>query len=248
MKWTLIGLTVAAILMPASARICAAQDQQLIIVTGTVREDFDILYDEFGRPGIGIQRTADFAVQAVELINDSRKKEDRYTELRATIDAMLDAAEEDPSIDIAVGDYIVFDLSSSADVSLFELKTPPDTTQATLLIKSPLQNAPADAPTMIKRLKSFIAEAEGFGRTVIELKGELDLTMYSPNQYRDQIIAAMADDVGRITERLGDDYRVFLYGAHNPVVWERVGVSDLFLYIPHAYTIAPKTATVGRRR
>jgi hypothetical protein len=40
--------------------------------------------------------------------------------------------------------------------------------------------------------------------------------------------------------KMGPDYAVETKGLERPVEWSRASLTDVFLYVPYAYTVGPK--------
>ena len=92
-----VGLSLA-LLTPAPA---AAQDDE-IVVTGTRLSRADSFSDLGGAPGITVVKKGDFLLLGVTIESDARERRERLKEISDTIQAFLDAAKADESIELSI--------------------------------------------------------------------------------------------------------------------------------------------------
>ena len=95
-----------------------------------------------------------------------------------------------------------------------------------------------DVPAAIANLTAFIKKARISGRTEIEPEGEVDLSLVTPEKYRDEIIGKITEDAKKLREAVGSKCRIQLSGLANRVSWQRSDVSELTLYIPYQIQLA----------
>jgi hypothetical protein len=69
--------------------------------------------------------------------------------------------------------------------------------------------------------------------------GDLTLSIVGPDQYRSRIIDLVAADAKATAAKLGPDYAVEAKGLDRPVEWSRASLTEVFLYVPYAYTVVP---------
>lgn len=100
-----------------------------IIVTGSRREADD--YDA-SIPAIGLRRTADYAIQEVAVIGDTRETEKRREEIFQMVRGAIELAAKRPGIELATGEMVVEPLTL-ANYRNLPLATDgrPDTDRAT---------------------------------------------------------------------------------------------------------------------
>jgi len=114
----------------------------------------------------------------------------------------------------------------------------PDTSRATIHVSTRLTGK-SNPGVLIDKLKTFVSGTAVVGRTVLEAQDEVEISIRDPNQYRDQIVKLVAQDIGRVTSALGADYRIHLMGIDRRVKWVRSGLSEVTLYIPYSYDVLP---------
>lgn len=230
----LLAATMLATALPAVA--------QEVVVTGQRRGAY--LNAETGnepssRPIINLKRTADFAVQIVRIIGDTRDETKRREEIYAMLESAIGLAARQ-GVELAVGDYLVEPLT------IANFKNVPlsyggrsDTEQATFLVKTRLV-AGMDAKTALERITKYIRAVPPVGRAELEPIGGMTLSVVSPDQYRSQIIKLIAADAATTAAEFGPGYGVDVTGLDRPVEWARASLTEVFLYLPAAYTIRPK--------
>lgn len=191
------------------------------------------------RPIINLRRTADFAVQPVQIVGDTRDEAKRYEEIYAMVRGAIELAGKH-GVELSIGDYIVEPLTLANYKNLIlQSGGRSDTNVARFLIKAKLA-AGMDAKTALERITSFIKAVPAVGRAEIESLGSLTLSVVSPDQYRAQIIDLIVADAAANAAKFGPDYGVAATGLDRPVEWARASLTEVFLYLPAAYTVQPK--------
>ena len=221
------------------AQAAPAQDfsESEIIVTGARREADD--YDE-SVPAIGLRRAADFAIQAVTVVGDTRDQQKRRDEIFAMIRGAIALAGRTPGIELATGEMIVEPLGL-ANYRNLDLTSDgrPDTDRAGFLVKTRL-GAGTDAKAALDRIAAFIKAVPTVGRAEMRASGDLTLSVIGPDQYRQRIVELVAADARETAAKLGPDYAVQATGLDRPVEWSRASLTDVFLYLPYKYTVLPR--------
>ena len=217
----------AACLVPA---ISSAQLEE-IVVTGS-RVDF------YGMPTVTVVKEADFLVQNIRLVNDSRAPDLRRDEIIGTIEAMLRRAEQMPGMALSYGTGFLEPINLT-DESLQLIEDSDRIVTSFVDFSAKLEfDASADARDQIASLRDFISGTEIVGRTEIEPLGDIGLSIVGPEQYRYEIIQAIADENRRLQEALGSECKVSIDGLEARVEWERTNVSELTLYIPYGIEVS----------
>jgi hypothetical protein len=207
-----------------------------IMVTGSRIERDD---DAARLPVIGLKRTADFAVQRVTVVGDTREQEKRRDEIMAMVRGAIELAGRRGDIDLATGAQSVEPLTLANYRNLpLAGDGRPDTDYASFLIKTRL--AGTDAKAALDRIAAFIKAVPTAGRAEMRSSGDLTLSIVSPDQYRGQIVDLVAADARVTAARLGPDYGVMASGLDRPVEWSRASLTEVFLYVPYGYTVVPK--------
>lgn len=235
-------IAVAAILallpLPVLAqdRTAAELGQQDIIVTASRREadGFDA-----SQPAIGLRRRADFAIQELTITGDTRDEAKRHAEMFDMLRAAITQASRN-GVQLATGDTVVEPLTidNYRDLTL-KKDSRPDAEKLQFLVKAPL-GVGSDAKAALDRIDAFVKAVPTVGRALMEKSDDLTLSIVAPDQYRPQIVQAVADDARAMAARFGPDYAVEARGIERPVEWTRAGLTDVLLYIPYQLTIVPK--------
>ncbi|MES2444941.1 MAG: TonB-dependent receptor [Pseudomonadota bacterium] len=228
----------AAALLSAAAPAFA----QEMVVTGS-RRDANQGYVNgviaTGRPIVTLRRTADYAVQTVRVVGDTRDSEKRRTEVRATVRNAIEAAGK-AGVELSVGDYVLEPLTLANYATLpMSGDGRADTDQTFFLAKVRLGPG-VDDKAALARIAAFVAAVRREGRTTIQADGGLSLSVVNPDQYRKQIIKLIAADAASSATEFGAGYGVEVTGLDRPVEWTRASQTDVFLYLPAAYKVVPK--------
>ena len=230
-----------AIVAAVSAAPAQAQDPddggaEEIVVTGARMVEWDP--DDI--PHVSVVRRADNLVTSVRVEADTRDRTQRLNELRATLRNMAAAAAQSPVIELGVGSDVIGELDQNQlDRIIIPDGTKPDFSFATLLIKTRV--GPGDSfDTAAGRLRAFAAATKTVGRAQVVPSNDYDLTLVNPNQYRPQIMAAVAQDARSAAASFGEGYGVRLEGLENRVTWYQYSPLELALFIPYTLEIMPR--------
>ena len=219
----------------ASATAVFAQEEMGEIIVTAQRTSADYYEDE--QPVIGLKRTADSAVQAVEITSDSREEDVRKREIQAMLEAAIKRAET-AGVELVTGDFELVQLTlANYKELIFRSGNRPDTSEVGFFVKSKLAGSTGSAQT---RIDSFIKGVPATGRSLIEKQGGLTLTIINPDQYRDQIVKLVSAESIKYAGFFGTDYGVDVTGLDQQLSWSQASGTEVFLYIPYRFSIKPK--------
>lgn len=219
---------------PAPAQIVGGEE---VVVTAS-RRDADG-YDE-RIPAVGLKRVADFAVQEVVVSGDTRDGPRRRDEIYALVRSAIQLADRSGGIQLATGDMVVEPLTLENHRNLpLSNDGRPDSDRTVFLIKTRLSGS-VDAKSALDRISAFIKAIPPIGRAEVKGRGDLTLSVVSPDQYRGAIIDLVAADARATAARLGEDYAVEARGLDRPVEWSRASLTEVFLYVPYSYSVIPR--------
>lgn len=209
-----------------------ANDVETIVVTGS-------RIDWYDSPAVTLVKPADYLVQQVRLLNDSRDQALREKELTNTVKDILRNANKSKFIELGVGKEIVYPITLD-DLQLdFEKGERTDTSVVNLYIKTPINNK-TQVEKLVTRINDFIDDISVSGRTEVEKNGELVLSIVNPEKYRQELLAAIANDVNSTIKIFGDSYKAEIDGLSQSLMWERASVSELRLYLEYNFTLIAK--------
>lgn len=187
---------------------------------------------------IGLRRPADFVIQAVRVVGDTRDETTRRRELCATVLTTIRAARQ-AGIDVASGQDLLEPLTEATHCLLpMSGAGRPDTDQVTFLLKVPVIPG-VTLVSAAERIAAFVKQVLPSGRTSIEISGGPALSVVNPDQYRGQIIDLIAADAAATRARFGPGNGVQVTGLDRAVQWRRTGPTEVMLYLPGGYTIVP---------
>ncbi|MEW5251700.1 hypothetical protein [Microbulbifer discodermiae] len=209
-----------------------AQEFEEVVVTGSMLDG-----NYYEMPAVTIKKKADFLVQRIRLVNDSRSPGLRRSEIRKTISNLIDSSRKVKGIALSYGEGFLVPVNLNDDsLEIIEDRKKSDTSYVNIYAKVAV-NADNDAKDQINELRSFVYSARLDGRTEIETQGDVGLSIVSPEQYRYEILGKIAEENNKITEVVGGTCKITVAGLEGRVEWERSDISELTLYIPYATEI-----------
>lgn len=198
-----------------------------IVVTASMVEE---AYSEM--PAITLKRKADFLVQKVRFVNDSRAPELRRTEIIDSIATFIKSARKEEGIEISYGEGFLLPVDLTDDsLEIVNDQKRIDTSSVDVYVKSAVAARPVKE--QISKLRTFIANQKLMGRTEIERLGDIALSIVGPEQYRYQILKMITDENRQIRTIVGDECSITLSGLERRISWERTSVDELTLYVPY---------------
>ena len=233
-----VGLSLA-LLTPAPA---AAQDDE-IVVTGTRLSRADSFSDLGGAPGITVVKKGDFLLLGVTIESDARERRERLKEISDTIQAFLDAAKADESIELSIieSGTTVRRLTRSNYLQGVSYGGRPDTSVARIRVKTAIPDRVENSAVLASKLSRFVGSIEEKGRITISTNGETSVSVVNPYQYRDVVVAKIVSEINDITDALGPEYVAIIQGLDRQVYWDRKGDIELAFSLPYSYEIIPNT-------
>ena len=240
MKHVFLGLTLAS-LMIFTPDVSFAQSVDEIVVTGSRISRTSNL--ENGGPGVTVIKRGDFLLLEVLVESDARERKDRMAELLQTIEAMLSAAESDPSIELSIieSGRTVRQLTTSNYVSGVSRGARPDTSIARMRVKTAIPEQVENSALLASKLSRFVDGIEETGRITISTAGETSVSVLDPFQYRDEVVSLVIQEVNAVKDALGPEYVAIIDGLDRQVYWDRKGDIDLAFSLPYSYKIIPNT-------
>lgn len=211
----------------------ASAEVDEIVVTAAKRSES---YYEI--PAVTITKPADFLVQEVRLVNDSRAPDLRKQEIVSTIEGMLKQASRDRSVALSYGQGFLEPVNlNEVALQIIEDNKRTDTSSVDLFVKVTLASGD-DTRARIASLKQFIARIQKVGRTEIEAQGDVGLSIVDPEKYRAEILGRIAAENARLARAMGPRCHVKVAGLEGRVQWDRTSIAELTLYIPYGVEIS----------
>lgn len=203
-----------------------------IVVTGSMRGGYDAM------PAVTVTKSADFLVQNIRLVNDSRSLNLRKTEIVTTIESLLKRAKSMDGMALSYGSGFLEPINlTDESLQLIEDRQRIDTSYVDIYAKIALE-ADRSTKEQISDLREFVSGVRKSGRTEILPLGDIGLSIIGPEQYRYEIIQKIAEENKRISESLSANCSISIGGLEGRVQWERSSVSELTLYIPYGLEIS----------
>ena len=211
-------------------------------------------------PVIWLKRLADSAVRNIEIVSDSRESEMRRREVQTTLLDALDRAKRE-GFSLVTGQFELVEISRANWQDHFpELAGKADpgdeedddygenednepqaafedngsTATVRLKVKTKLDGSIGSAQL---KINSFVKGVPVTGRSQIEQKGGLALTIVKPDQYRDEIYSRIAAGAKHAVSFYGTEYGLDIVGLDSAIAWKQVSNTEVFLYIPYNFSI-----------
>lgn len=214
-----------------------AQDE--IVVTGSrIIQGTDI---NTAGPGIFYERRGDFLLLEVLVENDSREIGTRLSELTETVEDIIAAAENEKDIKLSLIDEnnFVRPLSVNSFGEGIRSGNRPDTSIATLQVKTDIPTEVADSFKLAAKLGRFVDGLKEKGRTTITNSDDISVSVVNPYQYRETVMDMVLAEIKDVNQSLGPDYRAVVRGLDKELSWVRSGSLNLAFTLPYTYDIIP---------
>lgn len=222
-------------LVGLAASIASAQETALeeIVVTGA-RVDVDY----YEMPAVTVTKKADFLVQSIRLLNDSRSPDLRKSEIIETIENLIKRSKSMDGMALSYGQGFLEPINlDDESLQLLEDRQRVDTNYINIYAKVAL-DSDRSSKAQISDLREFISGAKKAGRTEILPLGDIGLSIIGPEQYRYEIIEKIAAENAKVSRAMDADCEITIGGLEGRVQWERTSVSGLTLYIPYGMEVS----------
>lgn len=182
----------------------------------------------------------------MQIINDSREANVRLKEMKATVDIIIAASKNDEEIILSLIDDndFVRPLSKQAFVDSIKRGGQPDTSVATLKVKTNIPAEVADSYKLAQKLNTFIEKIKPVGRTKVINFDEVSVSILNPYQFRDEVRNKVIKEMSDTAKVFGADYIIIPQGLDGPVRWTRSGDLNLAFYMRYSYKILPKSLSI----
>jgi hypothetical protein len=105
---------------------------------------------------------------------------------------------------------------------------------ARLKVKTKLDGSIGNAQ---QKISSFVSGVPVTGRSKMEQKGGLALTIINPEQYRDEIYRRIAAGSKHAVTFYDPEYSLEVTGLDKAIAWKQVSNTEVFLYIPYGFSV-----------
>ncbi|WP_417486545.1 hypothetical protein [Maricaulis sp.] len=231
----------AFLILPHAAE--AFQDE--IVVTGSriARPEARRNREAQTVPHVHVVRRADNFLVTVEILSDTREQDPRREEVRATLQAMLEQAERSPGITVSMmGDGLVdLDPDMIGQVAITEHPRREDVSTVTLYLKTPVGESD-DFDDADNRVAAFVESLQGTGRASVHPSPSYSLTLTGgADQYRNDVVRAIANDVRFLRTTFGSDYEINVAtNLQERVRLTQTGPLELSIFLPYTAAIMLK--------
>lgn len=241
-----LSVFLGAAFLLAATPVAAQLGESEIMVTGSRISRSNLSLDpitsiDLARPpAVGLKRLADFAVQVVTIVGDTRDEQKRRDEISGMVKKAIELAGKRGGIELSTGQLVVepLTLANYRNLEFEEDEDRDDVEQVSFLVKTRLA-AGMDAKAALERIEAFVKAVPAVGRAEMEKDGDLTLSVVGPDKYRSAIVDLVAADAKAMADRLGPAYAVHADGLDRPVEWSRASLTEVYLYMPYSYSVVP---------
>ena len=233
----LLAAAAFSLTIPAAS---IAQDENVVVVTGS-RSDrsSNFQYYDDDQSAIGFTKRADYFVKPIYVNSDSRGGELRRNELFSMLRATIERAEQQ-GISLIAGDYGLRPLTvENMEKLTVRSAGRPDTSRVTIYARLPVSGKDARASLANERIENFAKAVPVTGRSFIQT-GAISLAIDNPDQYRLDVVRAIAQESRQYASLFGGDYGVEIRGLDSELYWQQASETEVFMYIQHSFVISPK--------
>lgn len=184
-------------------------------------------------PPITLIRDAEFIIQKIRVVSDSRSEEVRTKEIRATLGEVVRRATAS-SIVVRFGEsQIAPDQVNEVPIRSLSKS---DTAFAEIQLKQPLQGQTRNQ--IIDAIERILVDLKPEGRSEI-IKTEFGIGLDNPEKLRQPLIEAMVKDIKQIHALINPNYQINITGLDQRLKWRRVAFAQLEFYLDYRFTITP---------
>lgn len=196
-------------------------------------------------PHASIVRRADFVVVQVTVESDTRDLAGRRSELTQTLNEIDRRARDGGPVSVALLEESEEDAGEtrvkpySAALALEQMRGGgrPDTSVVNVLLRTAVGETDTLGATQA-RVEAFVRGLPKPGRVTLRTD-DPQLSVRDPEQYRGQVLAAIAADAKQMLAAIGPGHGATVVGLHQRIAWRRTSDLELTLYVPHSLSISP---------
>lgn len=227
-----IGLALVWITAIGFAR---AQDDDTVSLSAfTIASDADIAAKVPAKPEVAItlRKPATSLEVEVNVVNGSDRPEVRNRDIYATLTALERAVRGTPNLKFARREI---QLRGDARKGSILSRSGAVVSNAVCAVVAPIESD-TDVFALVHRIRELIASVSPVGVTKV-LDSSVGLTIDHPEQYRQEIIKKVFDDLAFVKSLAGPDFEVLPSGFTGPVHVRAVSEKEVELWIDYTFSI-----------
>lgn len=184
-----------------------------------------------------IIRKADFVTCPIALSSDKKEPEERFADIQSALRMIASAAEQNPKIRIHSGP-VTLSGETQSSFSLSKLSSGYDSAStARLHILVPVADGKPDVFAGGLTIKQFVAGIK-FPEKIDCRLGQIQLALDNPEQYRPEILKAVADNMKLARETLALQGEIHVSGLATPVMARQADDENIELYINYSLSLS----------
>ncbi len=213
-----------------------AQDDEMIVVTGSVIQSDDEYQEEFGAlPYVSIKVPADFVIFTVDLESATKNYAERQKELERSFTQLAQRVSKTQGVVMEVGQP---GRSSQVETTAARegIEGRGERSAIPVVLKFAVKEG-ENFPAVRKRAEAFIESIEVSGRVEATPGDQQYIGVNDPAKHREDLMRKIAADInlltGIFTPAGGEPPSMSLIGMANRVKSRPVGALELEMYVPY---------------
>lgn len=218
----------------ALAGVSSAQDDTVELSSFVIGRERDSVDKPLVAPpdvAITLRKPATSVVMELNLVNATDKPDVRNREIYATIKALEQAAQASTGIK-----FERREIQLRGDTRKFSsIRGGTVVSSAVCALVTPLRED-ADVFALVQRMRTLVAGVPPSGATKV-LDGSVGLVLERPDQYRQELLKKIFEDIAAVKAGIGPDFEILPFGLNGPVKVRAVTEREVELWIEYGFTI-----------
>ena len=236
MNKTILRIMATAILSYELSYTGEAMDYSMpVAMPSDSMADKQMRQQEYPIPPITLVKDGEFVIQKIRIVNDSRNEETRFSEMRETLQMLVNKAKEG-GFELRFGQSIINN-ENYKDVPITGYANKSDVSSVKIEIKKEIN--PKDKGAVVSDVEKAIASLKLAGRSEI-IREEFGIGILNPEKFRYELIQAIVKDAKTVQAMMGDDYQYNISGLDKRIRWVRYSFNQLELIIDYGLHISVK--------
>ncbi len=181
---------------------------------------------------ITLKKAANAVIMEVALMNASEKQENRTRELLATVEAIGQAANNETGLRLEQREI---QLRAENRRKIIFYKSGASTSLATVALIGELDGN-ASLFDVVKKMRAALSSVKAVGATKVT-EGSVSFLMRDVDQYRQEILTKIFEDVNFVKKGIGAEFEVLINGLDGPIQIRPCSEREVELWIGYSFSI-----------
>jgi hypothetical protein len=215
----------------------AAQEEEMVELSSFVissERDSGYVPPTAAKPSVAItlKKPANAVIMEVTLMNASEKQENRTKELLATVEAINQAAKNETGLRLEQREI---QLRAENRRKVIFYKSGASTSLATVALIGELDGS-ASLFEVVKKMRAALSSVKAAGATKVT-EGAVSFLMRDVDQYRQELLTKIFEDVNFVKKGIGAEFEVLLSGLDEPIQTRPCSEREVELWIDYSFSI-----------